>query len=217
MDQPYPRPDIEAALELPPARRRLLDIAALAFMERGYDATSIDEIATRFGATKGAVYYSYRSKLEVFLGVYERGMLVLEERVSSALATATGTDAAELLRAVSIAQVHNIMENYAYHVVIQHGVEQRRQMALRDADRQRLSELDAMRQRHEELITSLIDQGHLDGSLRAVSSRLASRTLLGGVAGVAIWFRPRDNQTSVELANLAQDVVDVLLRGVTIS
>lgn len=183
---------------------RLLDAAAAAFLERAYDATSIDDIGRAIGATKGAVYYSYRSKVELFTGVYERGMLLLEERVARALDGVRGAGAEERLRVVNVAHAENIMAHFAYHVVIQQGVEHRRQMPLRDRDRARLGDLDQMRHRHEDLVIELIEDGIAAGTIRSVPTRLATRTLIGGVVGLAVWYRPREDQSDQDRRVLAE-------------
>jgi AcrR family transcriptional regulator len=54
-------------------RSRILDAAATEFMNAGFDATSIDDIARRIGQTKGLIYYHFRSKIDIFPAVYERG------------------------------------------------------------------------------------------------------------------------------------------------
>lgn len=210
----YPRLDVQQRMMISPARLRVLDAAAEAFMSRGYDATTIDEIADRIGATKGAVYYSYRSKMDIFLAVYERGMLQLERHVGEALADAASAPPSERLRAVCVAHAENLMRNYAYHVVIQAGVEQRRQMALKEADRGRLAQLDQLRTNHETLIHDLLAQGQPYEPTSGLSTRLATRTLLGGIVGIAIWYRPRPDQPEQEYRSIAEDVVHLLLRGV---
>jgi AcrR family transcriptional regulator len=53
---------------------RILDAAATEFMNAGFDATSIDDIARRIGQTKGLIYYHFRSTVDIFYAVYERGM-----------------------------------------------------------------------------------------------------------------------------------------------
>ncbi|MFJ6213352.1 TetR/AcrR family transcriptional regulator [Streptomyces sp. NPDC092296] len=50
-------------------RRRLLDAAALAFAEHGYDGSRLEEIARAAGFTKGAVYSNFGSKQELFAEV----------------------------------------------------------------------------------------------------------------------------------------------------
>src|ERR671921_186998 len=42
------------------------------FIEKGFHATSVDEIALEAGYTKGAVYSNFESKEDLFFAVYER-------------------------------------------------------------------------------------------------------------------------------------------------
>lgn len=52
-------------------RARLLEAAAETFSERGFQAASLDEVATRAGLTKGAIYSSFSSKEQLFFAVIE--------------------------------------------------------------------------------------------------------------------------------------------------
>ena len=56
------------------ARARILDAAAVVFQAEGFERTTIDDIAERIGATKGRIYYYFRSKFDIYLAVYEAGM-----------------------------------------------------------------------------------------------------------------------------------------------
>jgi AcrR family transcriptional regulator len=53
------------------ARERLLDAAAGVFAERGYRSTTVDDIATAAGLTKGAVYWNFDSKEALFAALIE--------------------------------------------------------------------------------------------------------------------------------------------------
>ena len=53
------------------ARKRLLDAALFEFREHGYAATSLQAIAERAGLTKGAIYWSFRDKQDLFLALVE--------------------------------------------------------------------------------------------------------------------------------------------------
>ena len=53
------------------ARERLLDAAAEVFAERGYRATTVDDLAAAAGLTKGAVYWNFPSKEAVFSALIE--------------------------------------------------------------------------------------------------------------------------------------------------
>src|SRR5437588_172704 len=49
----------------------LLDAAAETFAQRGFEAATMDEIAERVGLTKGALYYRYKSKEDLFIALLD--------------------------------------------------------------------------------------------------------------------------------------------------
>ena len=61
-------------------RRRILDAAFELFQARGYNATSVHEIAASAGVTGGALHHHFATKKSL-------GLAVIEERVSPALDT----------------------------------------------------------------------------------------------------------------------------------
>lgn len=54
-------------------RHRLLDAAAEVFCERGYEGTTVAEVARRAGLTTGAIYANFRDKAELLLQTIEQG------------------------------------------------------------------------------------------------------------------------------------------------
>ena len=60
---------IKQSPKLPPEKRReqLLASARKLFVKRGYRGTTIDEIAKKTKLTKGAVYFHFKSKEDIFL------------------------------------------------------------------------------------------------------------------------------------------------------
>ena len=79
-----------AALRLAPdeRRRQLLDVACVEFAERGFYATSMDDLAAAAGITKPVFYQHFASKRALFIAVLEdvggRLLEVLTEATSSA-------------------------------------------------------------------------------------------------------------------------------------
>jgi AcrR family transcriptional regulator len=68
-------------------RAEILDVSAELFAERGYDATSLREIAERLGITKAALYYHFRSKDEILRALVEpigHALTDLVERLEAA-------------------------------------------------------------------------------------------------------------------------------------
>ena len=65
-----------------PTTRRLLELAAEEFTERGFEATRVADIARRAGLTSGAVYGRWRNKPEVLAAALEYTFeRILPERV----------------------------------------------------------------------------------------------------------------------------------------
>jgi AcrR family transcriptional regulator len=195
------------------ARARILDAAAEAFMRRGFGSTTIDDIADQVGATKGLIYYHFRSKFDVFLAVYEEGMRRVREGVE-AHATGPGTGRDRLV-AMSRAHLLNLMTDLAYHHAVHQGVRAQESTELKIRQRDALGALNELRRDYELLFRQVVSEGIQDGSLRDLDPTLSTRTLLSSLNAVDIWFRRVEGQTGAELERLADQVVDVLVGGLT--
>lgn len=60
-------------------RNRILDAAERVFVERGVGRTSLNEIATAAGVTRGAIYWHFQDKADVFNAMMIRVTLPFEE------------------------------------------------------------------------------------------------------------------------------------------
>ena len=68
-------------------RDDLIAAADRAFVEGGFHATSLDQIANAAGYTKGAVYSNFASKEDLFFAVYERRAEVSRAQMEELLAS----------------------------------------------------------------------------------------------------------------------------------
>src|SRR5690625_5453363 len=84
------------------SREAILASGALCFMERGFSAISIDDIAERIGATKGMVYNYFDSKAELFFEIQQKGMDALFAENNPLLRA----DLAPQERFIAMAQAH---------------------------------------------------------------------------------------------------------------
>jgi len=75
----------------------LLSAALALFVERGFAATRLDDIASRAGVSKGTLYLYYESKEELFKEVISQGILPVLEQGEAMLAEHRG-DARSLLK-----------------------------------------------------------------------------------------------------------------------
>jgi len=70
-------------------REQLLEAASEMFVDRGYHATGMDEIAERAGVSKPVLYQHFSSKLDLYLAVLQQHVEILVSSVRQALRTTT--------------------------------------------------------------------------------------------------------------------------------
>ena len=68
-------------------RARILDAAMNLFRERGFEETTMREIATRAGVATGAAYYYFESKDAIVLAFYDQAQQDMEPLLHTALST----------------------------------------------------------------------------------------------------------------------------------
>lgn len=71
-------------------RTRILETALDLFRERGFDATTMRDIARESGVALGATYYHFESKEAIVLAFYELAKEELQEPLQAAIDQATG-------------------------------------------------------------------------------------------------------------------------------
>jgi AcrR family transcriptional regulator len=87
----------------------ILEAALDVFVERGYAAARLDEVATRAGVTKGTIYLYFPGKEALFKAVVRRILVTNIERAEAADAAHTGS-AADALRQLLLAMWHLVGE-----------------------------------------------------------------------------------------------------------
>ncbi|MFF9203300.1 TetR/AcrR family transcriptional regulator [Streptomyces sp. NPDC014986] len=63
-------------------RQRIQDVALELFAEQGYEKTSLREIAERLEVTKAALYYHFKTKEEILVGIFEDLSRPLEDLIA---------------------------------------------------------------------------------------------------------------------------------------
>ena len=170
------------------------------FTERGFDGTSIDDLARRLGVSKSAIYHHIPSK-DALLGLaLDRALAGLEETAEQARRM-HGPAVARLEHLVR-GSVHVLVERLPYVTLLLrvHGNSEVEREAL--VRRRRVDRLGA------DLVRQAIDEGDLRGELDpAVTARL----LFGMVNSLAEWLRPDSKHKADELSDsLAQLAFDGL-------
>lgn len=89
-------------------RKGLLDAAEQLFQSRGVSRTSLNDIATAAGTTRGAIYWHFKDKADLFNAMMERVTLPLEQIHAQAGKVTDGGNALSQLRNALLEALHLI-------------------------------------------------------------------------------------------------------------
>lgn len=187
-------------------------MAAECFMEQGFHATSIDDVARRLGATKGRVYHHYPSKIELFFDVHRAGMELLFTAVEPA--SQVEGDGITVLKAMLEAHANAVLEHHTFESVVAQGVQMHRFGATTPTQREILDELIGSRDRFEGMFKKAAMAARKDGTLANVDISIAVKTLLGGIQWSLIWYRPEHGAGPKARRHLVEQMVKTLVDGV---
>ena len=73
-------------------RQRIIDAAREVFLSRGVSRTSMEQIAAQAGVTRGAIYWHFSNKTELFSALREQVLLPLIDRIDDSLLVENNDD-----------------------------------------------------------------------------------------------------------------------------
>jgi AcrR family transcriptional regulator len=177
----------------------ILSVAIEAFIEHGYDATSMGVLAERLGLSKSAVYHHFSSKEELLdraLGEALDGLEGVLAEPESQTGRAVDRLAHVLRRAVGVLVDKLPNVTLLLRVRGNTDVERRALARRRDFDR---------------AVTALVTEARDEGSLRDdIDPRVVERLLFGMINSIVEWYRPEGAESADRLAD---DVLAVALDG----
>ena len=161
--------------------RRSCRRTAHVFLERGFEITSLLDIAEALGISKAGLYYHFRSKQELLAAIINYGHEILEQDIQRELADSRSDEEA-LRRLIHTYALSVTREDDAAFAIL--AVDDMR--SLLPADRAQI----ARRKRaFLALIRERLDRLATAGKLREVDTATATHTLAGMVLWLPKWFR----------------------------
>jgi AcrR family transcriptional regulator len=189
---------VTVAAEPAPARRgrpghsldTLLDAAVALFNERGYEATSMDELAARLGVTKSAIYHHVPSKVELLRLALDRALDALFALTQETGAT-TGP-AIDRLEYVVRGSVRVLAAELPFVTLL---------LRLRGNSEIERTALHRRRE-FDRVVTGIVRAAEHEGDVRAdVDPAVISRLLFGTVNSLTEWYRTDRGLTADDLAD----------------
>jgi AcrR family transcriptional regulator len=185
-------------------KQEIIDTAAEIFKRKGYEATSIQDVADAVDILKGSLYYYIKSKddllYEVIQEVHTRGLENLE------VSQQVGEDALERLHAFVYRHIVFNANDLSKMTVFFHD--------FRSLSPDRRAEIVEERDRYDTYLRSLIEEGQNEGVFRKeLDPKVAAFSILGAMNWLYQWYRP-DGPKSIE--EIAEDMASMAVNSVKV-
>ena len=178
-------------------KRKIFETSMKLFAEKGYDATSVEEITATVGVAKGTLYYHFSSKEEIFNFLVEEGMKLLHNSVE--IKTENLTNSIDKIRAVMLIQL-KVMKKYDEFITIL--------LSQIWGNEPRHKQFRSYIYRYIDYIESMIREGLETGTFRECNTRLVAQSIFGLICPLKIY----KNEKNEELDN--EKIVDELMNNI---
>ncbi len=181
-------------------REAVLRTAAQVFNEKGFHATSLDEIADRLGVTKPTLYYYIKSKDDILFECVRIGLKMMQDGIEESRA-AGGSPVEQLCASMRI---------YTRIVTMDFGM-----CLIRIGEDplppENRKELRRLKRAIDLEFRRLIELGIASGALAPCDPKLAAFTLAGALSWIGRWYRSDGQYTPEQISDQS---IAVLLHGV---
>lgn len=176
----------------------VLSNAARLFREKGFEKTSLKEIAEACNMLPGSLYYRYNTKEALLVELMRRGIYLVTEEVE--LAYASSNDPVEKLRLCINAHLRALLgDSDMVYVLL---------FEWRALSPEARKEIIKLRDQYESLwidiLETMISQRVIQ---KGVDSRLLRLIGLGALNWVATWFDPNGSHTPNDIGNFVWQAI----------
>jgi AcrR family transcriptional regulator len=176
-------------------------IAAEIMCQKGYEGTSMNDIAEAAGLTKAGIYHYIRGKEELLFEIMTYAMDNLDQRIITPAQEVA--DPEKRLRSIVECHTRSLLEGVGAITIVLEDMP-----ALTTAHRRVIK---ARKRAYFEFIRQTLQELDSEGKLRDVNPTTATFSLLGMILWISRWYR-RDGKLSAE--EVLKDYVDIAMNGV---
>ena len=184
-----------------PKLRRILEKAARLIFEKGFDGTSMQDIADACGLTKAGLYHHVATKEALLIAIMEYGMDLFEEVVLARVEHIS--DPLERLRRTMACNLELVTTDASKEVTI---ILHEHQTLTGEAQKT----INGRKKRYVRFLEESFRQAMARGQIRTVDPTLASFSFLGSVLWTYKWYRPDGRLTPQQLSD---GTIDLFFNG----
>ena len=185
------------------SRQEILRTAARLFQQRGYDATSMNDVAAALKLSKGGLYHHFQSKDEILFDIMNHAMDITQERVITPVRGIA--DPEERLRALIRLHIEVVLSPRDREITVMLHENHPLPPTLR-------KRINPRKKEYIHFVESLIaDVQRSRGVKGAVSPRAAAFALLGMINWIYQWYKP---EGELQADNLIPQFTELLFGGI---
>jgi AcrR family transcriptional regulator len=172
-------------------RDEILEASARIISQKGYHATSMQDIAEAVNLQKASLYHHFSSKQEILGALLDRGLDLLTERLEKVISQPLTPE--EKLRQAMATYLQTLAEyqNLSVVLLLEH----------RSLEPGQQSSHVPRRDRFESLWRDLIRDGKNSGAFTCEDPSLAGRAILGVLNWTITWYRTDGPCSASEIAD----------------
>jgi len=174
-------------------KRKIFETSMKLFAEKGYDATSIEEITATVGVAKGTLYYHFSSKEEIFQFLVEEGVKLLKNSI--AIKTDKLTNSLDKIKAIVLIELKVLVKYESFMTIILSeiwGTSQRSKMC-----RDYVFE-------YIQMIEEIVKEGMKKGELEEANPNVIASGIFGFVCSSLIYKLRREK--NIEVLELYKEI-----------
>jgi AcrR family transcriptional regulator len=188
----------EAAIS---SRQEILRASARLFRERGYDATSMNDISAVLKLSKGGLYHHFRSKDEILFHIMTHAMDITEERVLAPIKDIA--DPEQRLRALIRLHIQLVVRARDREITVILHENHPLPAALR-------KRVNARKKDYIHYLERLIGEVQRGRQSERTQPRAAAFALLGMINWIYQWYRP---EGSLHEEDLVRQYTEIFFAG----
>jgi AcrR family transcriptional regulator len=185
------------------SRQEILRTAARLFQQRGYDATSMNDVAAALKLSKGGLYHHFQSKDEILFEIMSHAMDITQERVINPVREIAGAE--ERLRALIRLHIEVVLSPRDREITVMLHENHPLPPALR-------KRINARKKEYIHFLETIMAEAqqahHGKGK---VSPRAAAFALLGMLNWIYQWYKPEGD---LQTHNLIPQFTSLIFGGI---
>ena len=184
------------------SRQEILRTAARLFQQRGYDATSMNDVAAALKLSKGGLYHHFQSKDEILFEIMNHAMEITEERVLAPVRSIADPEAR--LRALIRLHIEVVLSPQDREITVMLHENHPLPPVLR-------RRINARKKDYVHFVENLVaDAQKKRDSKGGVSPRAGAFALLGMINWIYQWYQP---EGSLQLEDLTRQYTEIFFAG----